>query len=130
MIRFRMCRINVNQFALLVDRMPEQMGMNLEIEYLIEEEHKMVACRISETFKDGEEKIMILKITCEYAIHPEDWDAMSENGKIILTQEAMEIFAAQAVGTSRGVLFCKTEGTCMNGICLPPVNVREIIQGK
>lgn len=130
MIRFRMSRINVNQFALLVDKMPEHLGMDLELAYLIDEKNKIAACRLSEIFKDGDEKVMVLEITCEYEVHPEDWNSMTKDGQTNLTREAMEIFAAQAVGTSRGVLFCKTEGTCMNGICLPPVNVREILGGK
>lgn len=37
--------------------------------------------------------------------------------------------AMLTVGTSRGILHAKTEGTCFNKYVLPVINVTEIIKG-
>jgi hypothetical protein len=33
------------------------------------------------------------------------------------------------VGTIRGILHCKTEGTPFNALILPPINVSEMVTG-
>ena len=76
-MRFRMARINIDQFAILTDIVPNG---SLEVNV----------------------KLVILKVMLEH-------------------------FAVQTVGTARGILHCKTEGSQFNGIILPPVNVTELV---
>lgn len=127
MTRFRMSRIVIDQFALMIDTMPENMGLELGIGFLIDKENRVVAVRLSENFKNNSETVIKLEITCSYSIHPDDWEELKKDGEIELPCDFMEILASQAVGASRGILFCKTEGTGLNGICLPPINVHEIL---
>ena len=52
----------------------------------------------------------------------------SEKGKIIVPEMFLEHIAAVTTGTSRGILFAKTEKTPFNNFILPPLNVKELVQ--
>ncbi len=71
---------------------------------------------------------MILSVFCEFAIFPEDWNACMADGMITIPKQTMEYFVVQTIGTSRGILHCKTEGTMMGNIILPSFDVSNTIQ--
>ncbi len=54
---------------------------------------------------------------------------MISDGVITIPKNLQEFLAVQTVGTSRGILFSKTEKTPFSQLILPPVNVAEMIKG-
>ena len=105
-MRFRMARINIDQFAILTDIVPNgslEVNVTLSLKYSMDV--RRIATSMSFVFGEESERILMLELTCEFEIHEEDW----------------------TVGTARGILHCKTEGSQFNGIILPPVNVTELV---
>lgn len=129
MIRFRMDRISVEQFAMLSDNIPEG-GMTLAtgLEFQISGDGQAVACKAKFTFADSAEapKLM-LELRCEFAIHSDDAASFSKDGKTAIPPSVLKLFAMHTVGTARGVLFAKTEGSPWSAVILPPINVDQMI---
>lgn len=130
MVHFRMNNIMVEQFAIVQTTLPEgNIQLKTELSYNYSQEGKSVSCKVSFVFSAEESKLLIMIITCYFEIKPEDWQTLLENGEINLPKDLMEMLAVQTIGASRGILFCKTEGTDYNRLILPPINVREILAG-
>ena len=130
MMRFRMFRINVEQFAILAENVQLEkldIATGLEIKYSLE--GKSLAIVMTFNFVSEEEKVMLLKLNCEFQIQEDDWNSQINDAKIIFPKNFIEYLVVQTVGTARGVLHCKTEGTAFNHIILPPMNVSDMING-
>ena len=129
-MRFRMFRINVEQFAILAENVQFEkldIATGLEIKYSLE--GKSLAIVMTFNFVSEEEKVMLLKLNCEFQIQEDDWNSQINDAKIIFPKNFIEYLVVQTVGTARGVLHCKTEGTAFNHIILPPMNVSDMING-
>lgn len=131
MVRFYMEKIAIDQFAIVQKELPEgNLSLDTEISYKVSEESKAVACIVNFRFHKENEPLLILGCICFFKINPEDWESMNDGEKFKLPQETLEILAVHTIGTSRGIMYCKTEGTAYNNLIIPPLNVRDILGGQ
>lgn len=132
MVRFRMIKIAVEQFAILADSMPDYETITYSIEFgfkYVAEEQRIV-CIMDVGFSGDNNKFLVLKTSCEFLVEQEDWNSFVSESGVNIPQDFLEHIAVHTVGTSRGILFCKTEGSPFNTLILPPVNVKEILKSK
>lgn len=131
-IKFFMNRIIVDQFAILSNVAPEdqssvQFGIN--IEFSIDTENHVIACKMDSIFKDGDDPFMKLNTQCYFTIEPSDWDLFKQSDNTtIIPQHFLSHITMHTIGTSRGILHVKTESTPFNNYIIPPINVEEIIK--
>lgn len=127
--RFRMVRINLNQFAILADKLPDTTNVNISLSFLYSLKAKRIAGVINVNILNPEGNLVIkMELNCEFEFHNEDWPSFIRESKFVVSPEVLRYLGSQAVGVARGVLFCKTEGTPFASIVLPPVNVAEMIK--
>lgn len=129
MVRFRMFRISVPQFAILSDKCEEQYNIETKTEFKNSADGKAIAAVMSFSFVCKEKTDMILQVACEFSIAQEDIVSMTSDGVITVPKSLLEHFLVHTVGTARGILFSKTEGTPFNTIVLPPIDVTQIVKG-
>ena len=131
MIRFRMFRINIAQFATLVKELPtEELGFNAELSYKYANEGQIIACSTKFDFMSKSEKVLVIEVTCEFEIAEDDWTTLSQGDTIVIPKDLLEFFAIHTIGTTRGIMYCKTENTSFSKIIIPPLNVAKMIQGN
>lgn len=129
MIKFRMAKINVNQFAILTDIAPnEGLSYSVELGFKGAINAQRVACSYLVEFAHNGTAILKLDILCEFDIRPEDWNNRIKDNTLTITKDELGYFANQTVGVARGVMFCKTEGTPFNHFIIPPINLVELIK--
>lgn len=126
MAKFRMFGIHLDQFAILCEDCKDEVGMNVSLNFKYGDEGKKVACVVAFDFTSESEKVMVLKMTCEFEIQVDDWKTLHNDKEVVIPKDLLEIFAVHTIGTARGVLFCKTENTQFNYIVIPPINVSEM----
>ncbi len=127
-MRFRMVRINVGQFAILKQTPPEsniEYAVGVGFNYSLE--GRRIAVQVTLDYLHNNEKFLFMQIICEFSIHPQDWNNSIKNGRITITKDMLEYFTSQSIGTARGVLYCRTEGTPFNYLIIPPVNVTKLV---
>ena len=100
--------------------------MNVSLNFKYGDEGKKVACVVAFDFTSESEKVMVLKMTCEFEIQVDDWKTLRYDKEVVIPKDLLEFFAVHTIGTARGVLFCKTENTQFNYIVIPPINVSEM----
>lgn len=125
-----MVGIHIDQFAILASSFPTRaFDMNFGLGFKVAEDQKMFGCTCEIDYSAGEDRIITLKITCDFLIRPDDWNSQIANdGNILLTKELQSFLALHTVGTARGIMFCKTEGTPFNSLIVPPVNLDKVIR--
>lgn len=131
MIRFNMSRIAVNQFAILVDEYPDKdITLSTELSFQYSADTHQISCEIGYRFTTGTDVFLILKSQCEFVIHPDDWAEFMKKDGVTIPKSVLELLAVHTIGTSRGILFCKTEGTPFNRIMIPPINVAGMMKDE
>jgi hypothetical protein len=72
---------------------------------------------------------MIVEAGCHFAIKPESWEKLLNDGQKILVvpKGLMQHLAMLTVGTTRSILHAKTENTIFNKYVIPTINVAEIL---
>ncbi len=124
-----MVRITTEQFAILTETpVLGEYGVTLTVTPKHAAAQKQIGMLADFTFKEGDTRFIVLSVFCEFAILPEDWEACVEDGMVTIPKDSMTYFLVQTVGTARGILHCKTEGTLMNNILLPSFDVSNIFQ--
>ena len=128
MIRFRMAKINVDQFAILADKAPyEGVSYSVGIGFNVAANASRIACVFTIDFTFSERPILKLSITCEFDVHEEDWNNHIKDDTLSISKEELGFFSNQTVGTARGILFCKTENSDFRDYILPPINLTDIL---
>ena len=128
MIGFRMNRIRVDQFAILTDSIPpEDLSLGFAISFGVAPSIHEVCTTVRFDISHAESPLLILELSCFFEIREEDWNKFKQDNKVIIPKGLLAHFGVHTIGTARGILHCKTEGTPLNAFILPPINVSERI---
>ena len=122
-----MFKINVIQFAILSNDVANGYGIQTSAEVKHTTDGKAIAVDMTFSFENDGKKDMLLQVMCEFGLHPDDLKKLTTGNIITIPKDTIDYFLAQTVGTARGILHCKTEGTPFNGIIIPPINVTGMI---
>lgn len=128
MVQFRMSRISVEQFAILVEEAPQaEIVVDSDVSFGVIPNKQVVAVKFNITFTHEDKKLLVMELHCYFNVRPEDWKKFEKENKVAIPKDLLAHFAMHTVGTARGVLYCKTEGTLYNQFIIPPMNVAERI---
>ena len=123
-----MNKIKVDQFAILADNLPsEQISLDFTISFGVAPSLHEVCTTVRFELCREDTPLLILELSCYFEIREEDWNQLIEGNRITIPRSLLAHFGVHAIGTARGVLFCKTEGTAFSTFILPPLNVAEKI---
>ncbi|HLO44262.1 MAG TPA: hypothetical protein VK175_08025 [Leadbetterella sp.] len=133
-VSFRLVKIQTEQFATFdgVFNNQKEVEVLTDASYGANIEGKTIFCKISHNFKNIEGNTFIkIALTCIFEIQPADWTRIISEDKTVLTlpKDLCIHMAMLAIGTARGVLHAKTEGTAFNIHVLPTINTLEMIPG-
>ncbi len=129
MIKFRMAKINVSQFAILADTAPSDgISYSIGLGFKAATDAKRIACDFDIEFVNEDKPFLKLGVSCEFDIEPGDWDSRAEKGPLTITKDELGFFANQTVGVTRGIMFCKTDGTPFSQFIVPPINLTTLIK--
>ncbi len=70
---------------------------------------------------------MTIQVNCNFEISQESFNSLIVNDNIIVPNKFIAHMAMITVGTSRGILHSKTEGTIFNKYILPTINVSQML---
>lgn len=127
-LNFLMRQIKVNQFAILVNDAPiGEIPVEFGIQFKTDIVGKWIAVAFKTQYLNGTTPLLILEVQCDFQVKPEDWDSLVSDGKLVFPVDFLRHIALHTVGSARGILFCKTEGSPFSRFILPPVNLENMI---
>lgn len=127
MTRFRMIRASVEQFALLADRITDinSVVLNISTESAYSPGNKTIAIRMKFDASENKTPDFVLELICVFQL--EDDLEFRQGDDLCIPKEFIAHLAMHTVGTARGILICKMEGTAFAPYILPAIDVTKMI---
>lgn len=128
-INFSLLKIKTEQFAIFEENFNKNEVINLitNLSFGLNSNDKVFLVTPKYTFENEGKPFMAIQISCFFKIEDTTWDSFKIKKKIIFPKDFVAHMAMITVGTSRGILHTKTEGTVFNEFVLPPMNVAEMV---
>lgn len=79
-------------------------------------------------FCKGKKVFLKIQVSCHFKIEESSWSSLIQENKLIVPKGFLAHLAMITTGTSRGVLFAKTEATPFSTFIVPTLNVAEMIK--
>lgn len=129
-IGFQLAGVQTHQFAIVEPDFNTTTPLDVEYGFEIRKDNdqKIIAILFQTRFKYQEKNIIVLECSCHFKIMDDSWNRFKEPDSNALTvpKGFLTHLAIITVGTARGILHTKTEGTNFNGYMLPTLNVSDI----
>jgi len=127
--RFALGQIKTDQFAIIESAYKANEDVNLKIglQYGSNKDEKLLSVKVSVQFEQYTIPFIIMEATCFFHIEPSDWELLIVENGLLIPKVFITHLPLLTIGTVRGILHAKTEGTNFNGFVLPTVNVTELV---
>lgn len=128
-INFNLLKITTEQFAIFEENLSKDgvINLNTNLSFGLNSKDKVFLVTPKYTFENEGKQFLTIQISCFFKIEDATWDSLIDNKQIIFPKEFVAHMAMITVGTSRGILHTKTEGTVFNEFVLPPLNVAKMV---
>lgn len=129
-ISFRLLNIVTEQFATFeLENIPDTNELNSELQFSINPENRVVACKMKFQFLHENQTIVVLTVVCNFDIEVNSWNNnIVSNKKNTLPKHLLEHLCVITVGTARGILHAKTENTFFNKFMIPTLDVSNLVE--
>jgi hypothetical protein len=128
-VNFALVKIKTEQFVIFEESFnkDEVVNLNTDLSFGLNSVDKVFLITPKYTFENNGKPFMAIQISCFFKIEDSSWESFIKNKKIIFPKDFVSHMAMITIGTSRGILHTKTEGTVFNNYILPFLNLTEMI---
>jgi hypothetical protein len=130
-VQFSIAKVSTEQFAIIEEAWQEGVPINLatSIRFAIKREKRLVAVFCQFKFEQKGIPFIKIEVSNHFLIAPDSWKNFLRDEIItVIPKGFMCHLGMITVGTARGVLHTKTEGTRFNEFILPTINVTDMIK--
>lgn len=127
-IPFRIFKIENDPIEIHADLVEEltDLEFGFQVSFNGDLKNRIVGCKTEYMFKQKSNIISALTVYCYYMIEEGFVKSKIENGKLLLSKEFLRYLATISVGTARGIQHAKTQGTILNALVIPPINLMNM----
>jgi len=129
-VGFALQGIKTEQFAIFEENYSskKEIGLDTELQFKIDQKNKQIGVLLGFEFIQGKKVFIKIQVSCHFKIQENSWAAFIQNNKLIVPKGFLAHLAMITTGTTRGVLFAKTEVTQFSKFVVPILNVAEIVK--
>ncbi|TAG09478.1 MAG: hypothetical protein EAZ13_07200 [Sphingobacteriia bacterium] len=130
-VAFTMQGIKTEQFAIFEDHYAPKKGTGLgtELQFKLDHKNKQIGVFLGFEFLQGKKIFLKIQVSCHFKIEESSWNNFIQKAeaKLVVPKGFLAHLAMITTGTTRGVLFAKTESTPFSKFIVPTLNVAEMI---
>ena len=129
-VGFALQGIKTEQFAIFEENYApkKETGLGTELQFKLDQKNTQIGVFLGFEFMQGKKVFLKIVVSCHFKIEESSWSSFIQENKLIVTKGFLAHLAMITTGTSRGILFAKTEGTQFSKFIVPTLNVAEMIQ--
>ncbi|MCF8428545.1 MAG: hypothetical protein K9G64_00325 [Bacteroidia bacterium] len=129
-VGFELKGIKTEQFAIMEENYvpKKETGLGTELQFKLNQTNKQIAVFLGFEFIQGKKIFLKIQVSCHFQIEDGSWNSFIKENKVIIPKGFLAHLAMITTGTSRGVLFAKTEATQFSKFIVPTLNVEEMIK--
>jgi len=128
---FQFASIKVNQFAILSEDFKSAATLATEsnIDFQLYDTDKMVECIFDFVFKVKKEIGLKLNVSCFFKIEDSRWleFEIEQDMKYQIPKGLLQHWGVLTIGTTRGILHAKTEGSKYHNYIMETINLVDIL---
>ena len=132
-IGFLLEGIKTEQFAVFKENytLNENIGLSTEFEFKLDQNNKKIGVFVNFEFLQNTKTFIKIVVSCHFKINDDSWrsfiDKKVSDNQFIISKGFITHLAMISVGTTRGILYAKTEGTDFAKFIIPTINLSELI---
>ncbi len=128
-IGFALAAIKTEQFAIFPENFSPKKDANVttSLEFKINEVDKRIGVFATFIFDNSKKTFIKIQVSCHFSVAPESWNDFKKDNFIVFPKNFLGHLTMLTIGTSRGVLHEKTEGTEFNKFIIPTINVNDLV---
>ena len=127
-IPYKIARLETKQFAIFPEKFnnsdPAEVSSSFEFSTSVDLE--TMRCRATFQYIQEDKVWLILELNAFFMIAPDGITEIKKKGAVPV--DFLRYMGTIAVGAARGIIHARTEGTVLNAVVLPPINLMEIIK--
>lgn len=130
-LEFELIGIQTQQFACFENNLPSKkkaISLNTNLEFGVNQEHKILTVAVTFTFENAKKVFIKIEVRCDFIVSETTWKSFNQEHELIFPKGFVRHLSMLSVGTARGVLHAKTEGTAFNDFILPTINLEELVE--
>lgn len=130
-VQFSIVRVTTEQFAIVKEAFQDGVPINLGtgIRFAVEKSKRLVAVFCEFKFEQKGIPFLKVEVSNQFLIAADSWKSfLRDDDTTVIPKGFMVHLGMITVGTARGVLHTKTEGTRFNEFILPTINVMDMIK--
>jgi hypothetical protein len=129
-VGFALKGIKTEQFAIFEENYSpkKETSLGTELQFKLDQNNKQIAVFLGFEFLQGKKVFLKIQVSCHFKIEESSWNSLIQENKLIVPKGFLAHLAMITTGTSRGVLFAKTEATPFSTFIVPTLNVAEMIK--
>lgn len=129
-VGFALKGIKTEQFAIFEENYSpkKETSLGTELQFKLDQNNKQIAVFLGFEFLQGKKVFLKIQVSCHFKIEESSWNSLIQENKLIMPKGFLAHLAMITTGTSRGVLFAKTEATPFSTFIVPTLNVAEMIK--
>lgn len=101
---------------------------DFNIQIVAIKDQQQIIVLIESRLRQQEKLLAIIQVGCGFRMELPSWEGMANDDHVTITKDFCAHLAMIAMGTLRGVLFAKTEGTPLRQFPLPLINVSDLFK--
>nr|MBP6230967.1 hypothetical protein [Paludibacteraceae bacterium] len=112
-VGFALKGIKTEQFAIFEENYSpkKETSLGTELQFKLDQNNKQIAVFLGFEFLQGKKVFLKIQVSCHFKIEESSWNSLIQENKLIVPKGFLAHLAMITTGTSRGVLFAKTEAT-------------------
>ncbi|KVV16185.1 hypothetical protein [Flavobacterium sp. TAB 87] len=128
-VGFVLAAIKTEQFALFEENFSQKKTTDIttSLEFKINLEEKLIGVFAAFSFEQAKKVFIKIQVSCHFNIDTDSWSSFLQDEIIVVPQSFIAHLTMLTIGTSRGILHTKTEGTEFNKFILPTINVKSLV---
>jgi hypothetical protein len=129
-VGFALQGIKTEQFAIIEEDFTskKEIGLGTELQFKLDQKNKQIGVFLGFEFMQGKKVFLKVKVSCHFKIEIDSWEEFIQQDKVVVPKGFLAHLAMITTGTTRGVLFAKTEATQFSKFIVPTLNVSEMIK--
>src|SRR5690606_26610693 len=129
-ISFILQGIKTEQFAIFEENFSSKKETNLttQIQFKLDQKSKQIGVFLDFEFIQTKKVFLKIEVSCHFKTTEESWVTFIKNNKLVIPKGFLAHLAMITIGTTRGVLFAKTEATMFSKFIIPTLTITEMIK--
>jgi len=129
-VDFALQGINTEQFAIFEENYApkKEIGLNTSLQFKVDIQNKQIGVFLGFEFIQGKKIFLKIQVSCHFKIEETAWKSFIQEDKLIVPASFLAHLSMITIGTTRGVLYAKTESTLFSKFIIPTINVAEMIR--